>query len=152
MLLLLLLLQGADHLALSGSFLSRGWILPTCSSRHLFSLGIAQTQGAALNWPKSWSRNPTNFGCSGNFRAIPPVATASKGWFPWRVIPTPNGLRVQIKCKRGSAGGSCSAVVRLLVVSSINVFERKSREMEDRENYNADMRSWNDTDGWLGVS
>jgi hypothetical protein len=34
----------------------------------------------------------------------------------------------------------------------INVFERRSEELEDRENYGKEDRSFVDTDGVLGVS
>jgi hypothetical protein len=113
------------------------------------------------------SRRPIDFGCSGSFRAMSPVegatpgdvSTATFGWWSRPVVPTPNGLRVQLSCSSGSAGGSCSVIVRLAVqfannalASTMNVFENRARAMETREKWNSQIRSWIDTDGILGVS
>jgi hypothetical protein len=35
---------------------------------------------------------------------------------------------------------------------TISVYEKTAREMEKRENWRAEIRSWVDTDGVLGVS
>jgi hypothetical protein len=188
LLLRLLLLQGTDFISMSGSFISSTWMLPSCSSRQSFALSDGQTAATTLSWPRSWrgfraasntqgqgevsashfrGRNPIDFGCYGTFRAMSPVtaaapgdvSTATFGWWSRPVVPTPNGLRVQLACGMGSAGGSCSVIVRLAVqfannalASTMNVFENKARAMETRERWNAQIRSWVDTDGILGVS
>ncbi|KAF6265670.1 hypothetical protein COO60DRAFT_1683903 [Scenedesmus sp. NREL 46B-D3] len=108
---------------------------------------------------------PISSGCSGKFRALSPadgaadgVSAATFGRVPRPVMPTPTGLRVRLSCQRGSAGHSCSAFVRVLVQfsnhtlhKSINVFEKAARAMETRENWNAEIRSFVDTNGVLGV-
>jgi hypothetical protein len=50
-------------------------------------------------------------------------------------------------------------IVRLAVqfannalASTMNVYEKQARAMETREKWNAEIRSWVDTDGILGVS
>jgi hypothetical protein len=42
-LLLLLLLQGTDFLAMSGSFTSNGFLLPSCANQQSFALGNGQS-------------------------------------------------------------------------------------------------------------
>jgi hypothetical protein len=174
--LLLLLLQGVDYMSLSASFVSGRYILPTCASQTRFALRFNQPNTVSLSYPKTWARNSARHGrpkppsCSGKLRALSPATGNSdsgdsvesatfKGWYPKPRMPVPDGLRVQLNCQKGSAGGVCAAMVRLLVQfegndlhEDINAFEKLSREMEDKLNFNCEDRSWLDTDGLLGVS
>jgi hypothetical protein len=108
-----------------------------------------------------------DFGCSGKFRPMSPVdspaagdvAAATFGWWNRPAIPTPSALRVRLQCGRGSAGGSCSAYVRLTVAflgstvsQKLNKFEKQSEILGDKEYYGEESRTFNDTDGLLGVS
>jgi hypothetical protein len=98
--------------------------------------------------------------CSGKLKALSPAnGNGTEGWFPRARMPTPDGLRVHLKCQKGSAGGVCAAMVRLKVQfegnmlhEGINAFEKLSEQMERDENYTCDERTWLDTDGLLGVS
>jgi hypothetical protein len=178
---LLLLLQGVDYMSLSASFVSGRYILPTCATQTRFALRFNQPSTINLSYPATWNghktarhgrpRPPT---CSGKLKATSlAISTGNsnngssvdaamfKGspWYPKPRVPTPDGLRMQLECQRGSSSGVCAAVVRLLVRFSgndlhedIDVFEDLSRQMEDDLNFKCDVRSWLDADGLLGVS
>jgi hypothetical protein len=179
LLLLLLLLQGVDYMSLSASFVSGRYILPTCASQTRFALRFNQPSTVTLSYPATWSNHgtarhgrPNPPRCSGKLKATSLATPASgnsndssvdaatfKGWYPKPRMPTPDGLRMQLNCQRGSSGGVCAAVVRLTVRfkgndlhEDINAFEELSRQMEDDLNFKCDVRSWLDTDGLLGVS
>jgi hypothetical protein len=175
LLLLLLLLQGVDYMSLSASFVSGLYILPTCASQTRFALRFNQPSTVSLSYPKTWAGHgtarhgrPKPTSCSGKLKATGNSnsgdadavdAATFKGWYPKQAIPTPDGLRVQLQCQRGSSGGVCAAMVRLLVQfegndlhEDINAFEVLSRQMEDELNFKCDVKSWLDTKGLLGVS
>lgn len=77
---------------------------------------------------------------------------------PNRSVPTPDRLRVRLKCQKRSAGGVCSVMVRLLVQfknsalsASIADVEKSSKEMQDRLKFKCSVRSWKDSAGLLGT-
>ncbi|WIA14116.1 hypothetical protein OEZ85_002660 [Tetradesmus obliquus] len=165
--------EGTDFLSMSGSFLASGYILPTCAAQQYFSLRDAGSATTALSWPKSWRGHaaqrhgrPITYSCSSKMRALSltdknntdDVSTATWKWVPKPVIPTPGGLRLRLSCQKRSAGGGCAVFVRLLVqfanntlAETMNVYEKTAREVEQRENWRAEIRTWVDEDGVLGT-
>ncbi|WIA34286.1 hypothetical protein OEZ86_012626 [Tetradesmus obliquus] len=174
--------DGDDNVSLSGSFIAGRYILPACAAQTRFALRFGENITTPLTFAKPWkgprsSSSSSNnadsqhkSSCSGLKLRTLDIADGSTAktaasdataqtWRPGPRIPTtPDGLRLRLTCQKGSAGGVCSAMVRLQVQfvnstlpDSVNAFERLSREMEAKEGFKCDVRSWLDADGLLGL-
>uniref|UniRef100_A0A383VHB2 Fungal lipase-type domain-containing protein n=1 Tax=Tetradesmus obliquus TaxID=3088 RepID=A0A383VHB2_TETOB len=171
--------EGVDYLSLSGSFTAGRTTLPACAAQTRFALSFDQTVTTPLTFTKPRKGRSSSSGsidsqhkqsCSGlklnalapadgsSTRSDPSDATVST-WRPGVHVPTtPDGLRVRLTCQKGSAGGVCSAYVRLQVQfnnsslpQTIDAFEDLSREMEAKEGFKCADRSWMDATGLLGL-
>lgn len=178
-----------DYISLSARFALGNDTLPTFVSQTSFSLRFDQASFAILSFPKVWKgSSAANTGASNldsvaleaaeiptsttsssieepqlgrpTPTATSPVDTHSPAhWTPSRNVPTPDRLRVRLKCKKRSAGGMCSVMVRLLVQfekstlsTSVDDVEKSSKKMQEDLKFKCSVRSWKDTAGLLGVS
>jgi hypothetical protein len=126
--------------------------LASCSNRLRFQLADGKPQPAVLNWLRT-----NNAACPNAQRAPIPFAPGTVNGGGSTKAPT--GLRVRLTCAANSAGGSCSAFLRLRVQfkanvlsQSINVLEDALRKIETDDGWRVETRSWVDTLGICGVS
>lgn len=170
-----MLLQGQDQFAFSGYLIQGSNYLPTCITTNQASVAHNQTATSTIVYPAKQTP-PKKKGQQGAFKCpspthYKPLPTAQPtssstslnitNYTPTkaRALGTPTGLRLQVACKAGAAGGSCAMTISvtasfkgLILDDQVAAAEQASFDAQVANGATCSVVSWQDTANILMVS